>query len=337
MADRRLSDVELRNAELTLSDPYAQDNLVESIPVGATLISVLNTYVLPGYPKQKAWCAKCEAHRHKRGCTGELSTGQKVMVGSACGRNVFGRSCAQLHRDLKDNQKRQRYLRDFDDLAPRLATLGTAITKWWPSALALNQSHLRFRTALPELFEALQQSALRGGALTAFVKIDASERAKYHGGPSFEWVSSVYHQMAGWQYLVVADATAVIDDSSRLVKRLVEACANTEAIGTSRMVKLNSQFSAMVEDLHAFELAYQAWQAFFNRANLAKVAEWATQAESPKGTYKVDGHRLVHVQSDKGIELPANYRALDETLMRLLAPKPAERSHRRTIRASRRQ
>jgi hypothetical protein len=74
--------VERSVARLIIDDPHDQEGLVDRIADGVGPTQILNYYHYGRWPKEKAYCAKCGARRHRDGFTIELDNGAIALAGS---------------------------------------------------------------------------------------------------------------------------------------------------------------------------------------------------------------------------------------------------------------
>lgn len=314
----KFTDEELRKLTFNLSDPYSQDGLVRFIPEGADLVRIINTYKFERYPREKAWCAKCRRRAHKKGFTAELSDGALVMLGSACGRKVFKRAWADAEDDFKDERKRASYLDWFDDIRPKLAGIGSGALAWRSPALQMKKNLDRFETALPDLFAALKRAASRGGELKVHRKIDAKERAKWHGGRDAEYVELVYHRLTGGEFLLIGDPEEIVADAEKTVRMLAAACANLANYSTTQLQRLSVRYSNMVDSLRRLHDAHGAAFVFFDPKQMDRIASWATEVPQIEGEYRFNVDTLVCPSLGKAMRLMGLGRELDNTLPAIL-------------------
>jgi len=154
----RMTDRELRNRQLLLIDPYEQPGLVKDRPEDAELSAVVNTYAFARYPAEKAYCCVCRGHHHKHGFTALLSTGDKVMLGSKCGADVFGEDWHTAEQRMKDEGKRQYELARLDRLEPILPRLRSSLLSWRRHIDSLVNRRRGFEAAFPDLVYYLRQA-----------------------------------------------------------------------------------------------------------------------------------------------------------------------------------
>jgi len=107
----------IRNTVFRLTDPYDQKDLICYIPEQAKLLDILNIYEFERWPNEKAFCVVCKAHRHKKGFTAALTTGHRVLMGSACGQKKFGASWQEAEKRLQLRSDHQYELLMYDRIA----------------------------------------------------------------------------------------------------------------------------------------------------------------------------------------------------------------------------
>src|SRR4051812_12367643 len=113
----RQSDEHLRHQALKLRDPFAQFGLIWHIPEGAIFLDILNIYTFERWPKEKVCCVKCSRRNHKKGFTALLASGEKLILGSTCGAELFGESWTKAERRMEDRSDRQYEVLKLDRLA----------------------------------------------------------------------------------------------------------------------------------------------------------------------------------------------------------------------------
>jgi hypothetical protein len=81
----------LISSALLVDNPYEQERLRPTVKVvcdDATEPRLLNGYSVRG---EKIFCHICGAHRHKKGITGQLSDGTRILFGRNCAEDFFGK------------------------------------------------------------------------------------------------------------------------------------------------------------------------------------------------------------------------------------------------------
>ncbi|SFJ85541.1 hypothetical protein [Bradyrhizobium sp. Gha] len=165
----------IRNTVFRLTDPYDQRDLISYIPDDAKLLDILNIYEFARFPIEKAFCVVCKAHRHKRGFTAALTTGQRVLVGSACGQKKFGASWEEAEKRLQFRSDHQYELLMYDRLTMIRDALEAKLPQWLRVFEHLEGRRAAFCRIFGEVSSRLNEVAIRGdGRLSIHRKVRAS-------------------------------------------------------------------------------------------------------------------------------------------------------------------
>lgn len=321
---RQYTDQELRDADLRITDPYDQPDLVDEVPPGARLVEILNTYAFEHWPEKKVWCVVCQGHRHKNGFTGLLDNGARALVGSKCGQEVFHTSWQEARNRLKDRTRRQVLLLRLDRLLPLIPVLRQRLGEWRRTCERLEASRRRFNTAMPALYGALEGHATRGDARLMVYEevrnIAAEENAAEDDDkPKTKWVQREAHLAAGLEYFERTSPIAKIAGTLALLKEVEAASGDTDPISLAAMRKYDKRLSDALEGLRKIAAMYRGSSAFFEPRNLAGIAAWATASREIKGRYGAAGGELRHNDTDATMALPGDYPPLDGALLDLFA------------------
>lgn len=165
----------IRNTAFRLTDPYDQSDLINCIPDGAKLLDILNIYEFERFPIEKAFCVVCKAHRHKKGFTAALTTGHRVLVGSACGQKKFGASWQDAEKRLRLRSDHQYELVMYDRLTMVRGDLLAKLPQWLRVFEQIEGRKAAFSRIFGETASQLNEAAIRGdGRLTIHRKVRAS-------------------------------------------------------------------------------------------------------------------------------------------------------------------
>jgi hypothetical protein len=169
--------------ELVIGDPHAQPGLVAHITNSVGPVRVINFYHFHLWPKEKAYCAKCGAHRHRDGFTIELDDGTWALVGSKCAGDLWGEHWKTV---------RKRFQKEIDevgiilDVRPVLAELESIRAKldntWRPIVEQAAAHQRRFKGMMKPLYDALKRAADRPDHC---VVINGNQRLFVEGWPFF--------------------------------------------------------------------------------------------------------------------------------------------------------
>jgi hypothetical protein len=157
----RPTDDELRTRDLKIDDPHDQPNLVNHIPKGVEPVRILNVYSYSKYPGDKAYCAKCDAKRHRDGFTVELDDGSSALLGSKCGAKIWGETWKEVADRFKDEFERAGTIIGFGRLVPELRSIITDLELWRPMIKTVAKNQRRFEAIMGDTFQSLRLSAMR--------------------------------------------------------------------------------------------------------------------------------------------------------------------------------
>ncbi|MCS3498303.1 hypothetical protein M2189_002739 [Bradyrhizobium japonicum] len=165
----------IRNTVFRLTDPYDQRDLINYVPEHAKLLDILNIYEFERFPTEKAFCVVCKGHRHKRGFTAALTTGDRVLVGSACGQKKFGASWQDAEKRLRLRSDHQYELLMYDRLTMIRGQLQEKLQQWLRIFEQLEGRKAAFSRIFGEVASRLTEVAKRGdGRLTIHRKVRTS-------------------------------------------------------------------------------------------------------------------------------------------------------------------
>jgi hypothetical protein len=315
---RRPTDEELRKRQLQIDDPHSQPNLVNHIPPGVGVERIVNTYSYRLYPKQKAFCAKCEAFRHRDGFTAELDDGSWALLGSKCGADLWGESWKEATARFAEEVERTGLLKDFDDLLPELVAVRRGLERWREPARGLAALQGKFHSTLRDLYVELRRCSARADQhLVVWRRVrdrpaeDAYER-RYGRRPDHDFHKSVEQRVA-----LLAGAAFFLNDNVETLLGLALDSIDG-AIGAARdtqshsVVKLRRAKVGVAEGRERLErvlATYAAMHAFFARGNLAAVAAWADQVDR-KHRY-TQGPRTIARDDGRSVTLPPDFPEMD--------------------------
>src|SRR5581483_10093919 len=165
----------IRNTVFRLTDPYDQSDLITCIPEDAKLLDILNIYEFARFPTEKAFCVVCKGRRHKRGFTAALTTGHRVLLGSACGEKKFGANWKDAEKRLRLRSDHQYELLMYDRLTMIRDQLEEKLPQWLRVFEQLEGRKAAFSRIFGEVASRLKEAANRGdGRLTIHRKVRSS-------------------------------------------------------------------------------------------------------------------------------------------------------------------
>ena len=275
MDKQQIDDIALRNMTLKVDDPRMQDGIVLYLPSDAVLEEILNVYHYTGYPKEKMYCSKCEAHRHAHGFTARLSNGQKVLLGSKCGADVFGTSWTEQELVFKHKEDRQSNLYSLDRLKEPLEGLESVVYPVIEILVNYNKMKLQVFTKMSSLYDRLKESASDDGMLrytkkTTVIKEGSSSET------DLKYVDYEYGKIDGYEALKnnYYDAKKLGDSVLEGARHIRKISNNTELYSTKTISVARRKFYDQVSSLINKIKDYHREAAFFEIGNFKKICEW---------------------------------------------------------------
>lgn len=269
----------IRNTVFRLSDPYDQNDLITCISADAKLLDVLNVYEFERFPTEKAFCVVCQGRRHKRGFTAALTTGDRVLVGSACGKKKFRASWEEAEKRLQLRSDHQYELMMYDRLTMIRDELRSKLPQWVGVFEHVEGRKAAFSRIFGEVASRLNEVAIRGdGRLTVHRQVRTSAfqqalaRDDGNSKERFTYQEVTVGSLNGSGFFdplhtsqVVARAIQSVQDHSFEHALLLDMKKRRKAVERS------------FEDLQRCAEIYDAANTFFSAENLATIARWVDQ------------------------------------------------------------
>jgi hypothetical protein len=149
-----------RPPQLVIGDPHDQRGLVARIPDGVGPVQIVNFYHYHLWPEEKAYCAKCGAHRHRDGFTVELDDGTFALAGSTCGADLWGERWSTVRGTFQAKLHEAGIILDVRNVLSELESIrATLETKWRPVVDQLHAHQKRFKGTMGRLYNELQRAA----------------------------------------------------------------------------------------------------------------------------------------------------------------------------------
>lgn len=269
----------IRNTVFRLTDPYDQSGLINYVPVHAKLLDILNIYEFERFPTEKAFCVVCKGHRHKRGFTAALTTGQRVLVGSLCGQKKFGASWQEAEKRLRLRSDHQYELLMYDRLTMIRGQLQAKLQQWLRVFEQIEGRKAAFSRIFGETASRLKEVATRGdGRLTIHRKVRASAfqqalaRGDDEGKEQFTYQEVTVGTLIGPAFF----------DSLRTHRAVAQAIQSVKDHSFEKalaldMTKRRKAVERSLEDLQRCAEIYHDVDAFLSPENFASLARWADQ------------------------------------------------------------
>jgi hypothetical protein len=269
----------IRNTVFRLTDPYDQKNLISCIPEDAKLLDILNIYEFERFPTEKAFCVVCKGHRHKRSFTAALTTGHRVLVGSACGQKKFGANWQEAEKRLRLRSDHQYELLMYDRLTMIRDQLEAKLPQWLRVFEQIEGRKAAFSRIFGEIASRLKEVAVRGdGRLTIHRKVRASAfqqalaRGDDDGKEGFTYQEVTVGTLIGPAFFdsmhthrAVANAIQSVSDHSFEMALSLDMTKRRKAVERS------------FEDLERCAEIYDDVNAFLSPESFASLARWADQ------------------------------------------------------------
>ncbi|MGL3104699.1 hypothetical protein [Bradyrhizobium sp. BR 1432] len=269
----------IRNTVFRLTDPYDQSDLINFIPEHAKLLDILNIYEFERFPTEKAFCVVCKGRRHKRGFTAALTTGHRVLVGSACGQKKFGASWEEAEKRLRLRSDHQYELLMYDRLTMIREELQVKLPQWLRVFAHLEGRKAAFSRIFGEVASRLNEVAIRGdGRLTVYRKVRASafQQALARDDDDSKERFTTQEMTVGSLF-----GSGFFDplNTHRAVAQAIQS-VNDHSFERALMLDMKKRRKAVersFEDLQRCAEIYNDADAFLSSENLATVARWTDQ------------------------------------------------------------
>lgn len=299
------TDQELRKRSLSTSDPWSQERIVHTIPKGATLIGVENTYSLP-HNLPKVRCAFCHRAIHWSGWTALLDSGDRVLLGKKCGGDAFG-SWDDATAELEATRTRQFSLRRLDYLKGVAVRVRAELPAWKSAARLSRRILTQIEDGSPELFAALS-GASRIGELRIYQRVQTRvvnktgqmklgirmDEVPLGPCPGSDWLTSPepLSQIAALE-IALADVEAALR-------------AGTDHISSKKLLALRAAVDSAVAGMTRVLAGLHDVVSFFSVPNLALIVRWA-RAYSDLASIPIGAGGMSLEVGENRYSLPANY------------------------------
>lgn len=269
----------IRNTVFRLTDPYDQSDLISCIPENAKLLDILNIYEFERFPTEKAFCVVCKGHRHKRGFTAALTTGHRVLVGSACGQKKFGASWQEAEQRLRLRSDHQYELLMYDRLTMIRDQLQAKLPQWLRVFELLEGRKSAFSRIFGEIASRLKEVAIRGdGRLTIHRKVRTSAfqqalaRGDDDGKERFTFQEVTIGTLMGAAFFDPLETHRAVANAIQSVKN-----HSYEKALALEMTKRRKAVERSFDDLQRCAEIYDDVNAFLSAESFASLARWADQ------------------------------------------------------------
>jgi len=286
--------------ELVIGDPHAQPGLIPHISDTVAPTRVINFYHFHLWPKQKTYCAKCGAHRHRDGFTIELDDGTWALAGSKCAADLWGDRWKTIRKSFDKELHAAGIILDVRPILTELEGIRAAIeNSWRPIVERMAAYQRRFRGMTGPLYDALKRAAEQPDH---HIVVD-NKPSQYLEGWAFFTTDIKKH------FTLALDELDVAIDSG--YGRQTKLGAYTVKLGEAR------------EHLDLVAHAVRAFRSFFapqEAMHFVNAIEDASRSlgVSFVGRYKIDGAHIVDHFTNQSMRMPDNYPLLNTVLLRRL-------------------
>lgn len=314
----KLSDKELRQQALKLSDPYEQRDLAWEIPAGVTLLDILNLYTFDQWPKQKVYCVHCRGHHHKNGFTALLSNGQRVLLGSKCGGELFDESWTDAEKRMKERTDRQWELAQLDRLKAALPSFQRLLPSWRNAVDKIVARRETFKRHLGELASRISEAALvHGGKLTALKEV--SERPTEASPKGIRSVRYTIAALPGGELFKTERPLAAIDDAIEAVEQVTRTIGQTDLLRTTTLRRSRRALEDTFDRLIDAAALCEAAEDFFTKECFALLVGWMNDHIGTRDPLLLLDDGIDYRDGRRGVRLPATpLPTLDTVLVQLI-------------------
>ncbi|NUU44496.1 hypothetical protein [Tardiphaga robiniae] len=295
------NDQQLRHQALKLKDPYDQPNLTFEMPDRSALLDIINIYTFDKYPAKKAFCVLCQSHRHRKGFTAVLTSGQRMMCGSKCGADHFGTSWADAEKRIEERADRQFELKRVDRLAACERSFD--IVSSWIKAFEQIENRRRAFHRLGEMASRVYEAALhKGGALTVFKALpqhaDAEDRRRSLGGTEV-----TVGRIVGSRYLTASEYTPQLSQVSAAIAEMLSSARGSERLSTDLMRKRRRAFERSIEGLDEAAEVLEAARSFWTVENFSEMVRYINEHGATSARYELSEGVVRTVSGSAGMKV----------------------------------
>lgn len=313
-----LSDKELRQQALRLTDPYKQPSLAWEIPANVQLLDILNIYTFDGWPEEKVYCVHCRGRHHKKGFTAVLTNGNRVLLGSKCGATLFGQTWDAAEERMNERADRRWELDRLDRMRPMLASFQRLLPAWRRAADKVIARRNTFHRQLGELASRVSEAAhVHNGKLTAVRQV--SQRPSISGPAGVTSVRYEIAELPGVALFKVDDPLLVIDEAAKAVEVVTKFIPGTDGIGTSSLRRARRRFEDTFDLLEATAEMCEGAEEFFTHECFALLVEWMNEHVGTREPLRILEDGIDYRDGRHGVRLPsAPLPMVDTTILRLI-------------------
>lgn len=300
----RHSDEYLRHQALKLRDPFAQPGLTWHIPENAVFIDILNIYNFERWPREKACCVKCGRRNHKKGFTALLVSGERLILGSKCGAELFGESWAEAERRIEERGDRQYEVLKLDRLALVAKPLREGLLSWSSIMESIGRRRDGFDNSLGELASRTREAANRGdGALTVTRRVQLNI-ARQAGMRASDYAEVRVGSLAGGGVFAMLGPHRAVTGAIEALDEMRAGIGSTNGTATSELNRRRRNFDRALEKVEAAARLHEAAQEFFTLRNFRGLLAWANDHGATQARYAMSDDGVVQdVATKRGIRV----------------------------------
>jgi hypothetical protein len=256
-----------------IDDPHNQPNLVPQIETGIDVVRIINQYRYSRYPEDKAYCAKCQAKRHRDGFTVELEDGTWALLGSKCGGDLWGEPWQGVTARFYEEVERAGVRSGADVFLPELHSVRVGLEDWREIVTAFVKHQRVFSKELPAAFRKLKAVA------------DTEDQRLPAPNSLFEGLSS--GRLSGG---LLFTAQQTMDHFERGLLDIDEIIRSRSSLSGRDQINLVFQRSKLVDacrHLNSVAAALRSVVAFYAPDNLRRVALWLSLVLQENSAFSV--------------------------------------------------
>lgn len=279
MTPYKLSDEELLECELIVSDAYDFEGLVrEKLPNGTIVLEPIARYVHERYEQgERVFCCACGRENHKWGYRVRCSDDSIRPLGNCCALPRLGSEWTKGQSNWKGMRQRQRYLITLKDACPDLLRAVARLETWDALGLALRERQRVFFRAMPDVYKLLVQAAKRDGLLEATERVKNIHWDPEDPGDEPKWkYLPVKHTLDGLSFLRHTEPHKVRANVERAIRAFADvAGSNTGKYSDQQLKQTCAGLRRGKEQLELLHDMATAYLKFFESDNLNGIVRWS--------------------------------------------------------------
>jgi hypothetical protein len=299
---RRLSDAQLADAVLDITEPMLVDNLSLDRPDRSLIPTIIGEYHRPR-TADPIWCCHCRARRPWNGFVIENDSGFRYLIGSHCGPKYYELSFAQARRQHNDLKQRRGLVVRLEALVARADLILAVVDSILHSKALRSVDEVRsaIEKAGGDAFFRLLPVAMTGGSLSEAVRVRdyAAEARRQNSSseaaPIYAFENRTLGPLSGAALLIsngdCRDQMLALKQGLASVRAL--HAKGTDAIGTTAFMKIIRECERAHEAAQSAIRSARQAPDFFSRENVLRLERWSEQFDSFVLRWNVRGLELI--------------------------------------------